>query len=212
MCYTTSEFCAALQFVFASWQLAFWKIFRKEMVPMKKLLSIALALVLCLALCVPAFAATPDLGSFTDKIEEIKASLGDFDTADLDSIKDALSGSGIDLSEIAGLLGGGDFDLGAIKDQVDISAVKDALAKLGIDTSMLGDVDILGMLAGLVGGSGSAATPSDPNKTDNANTNGGSNGAADDVEIPDTGNTGIAAIAALTMAAAAVVVLAKKKH
>ena len=64
---------------------------------MKKLLSIALALVLCLALCVPAFAATPDLGSFTDKIEEIKASLGDFDTAkitealgniDLDSIKD----------------------------------------------------------------------------------------------------------------------------
>lgn len=51
------------------------------MVPMKKLLSIALALVLCLALCVPAFAATPDLGSFTDKIEEIKASLGDFDTA-----------------------------------------------------------------------------------------------------------------------------------
>lgn len=111
---------------------------------------------------------TPDLGSFTDKIEEIKASLGDFDTAkitealgniDLDSIKDALSGSGIDLSEIAGLLGGGDFDLGAIKDQVDISAVKDALAKLGIDTSMLGDVDILGMLAGLVGGSGSAATP-----------------------------------------------------
>ena len=102
------------------------------MVPMKKLLSIALALVLCLALCVPAFAATPDLGSFTDKIEEIKASLGDFDTAkitealgniDLDSIKDALSGSGIDLSEIAGLLGGGDFDLGAIKDQVDISAV-----------------------------------------------------------------------------------------
>lgn len=187
---------------------------------MKKLLSIALALVLCLALCVPAFAATPDLGSFTDKIEEIKASLGDFDTAkitealgniDLDSIKDA-RGSGIDLSEIAGLLGGGDFDLGAIKDQVDISAVKDALAKLGIDTSMLGDVDILGMLAGLVGGSGSAATPSDPNKTDNANTNGGSNGAADDVEIPDTGNTGIAAIAALTMAAAAVVVLAKKKH
>ena len=174
---------------------------------MKKLLSIALALVLCLALCVPAFAATPDLGSFTDKIEEIKASLGDFDTAkitealgniDLDSIKDALSGSGIDLSEIAGLLGGGDFDLGAIKDQVDISAVKDALAKLGIDTSMLGD--------------GSAATPSDPNKTDNANTNGGSNGAADDVEIPDTGNTGIDAIAALTMAAAAVVVLAKKKH
>ena len=188
MCYTTSEFCATLQFVFASWQLAFWKIFRKEMVPMKKLLSIALALVLCLALCVPAFAATPDLGSFTDKIEEIKASLGDFDTAkitealgniDLDSIKDALSGSGIDLSEIAGLLGGGDFDLGAIKDQVDISAVKDALAKLGIDTSMLGDVDILGMLAGLVGGCGIAATPSDPNKTVNANTNGGSNGAAD---------------------------------
>ena len=44
---------------------------------MKKLLSIALALVLCLALCVPAFAATPDLGSFTDKIEEINASLGD---------------------------------------------------------------------------------------------------------------------------------------
>ena len=41
---------------------------------MKKLLSIALAFVLCLALCVPAFAATPDLGSFTDKIEEIKAS------------------------------------------------------------------------------------------------------------------------------------------
>lgn len=188
---------------------------------MKKLLSIALALVLCLALCVPAFAATPDLGSFTDKIEEIKASLGRLrhckNHRSARQYRSGLhqgrpSGSGIDLSEIAGLLGGGDFDLGAIKDQVDISAVKDALAKLGIDTSMLGDVDILGMLAGLVGGSGSAATPSDPNKTDNANTNGGSNGAADDVEIPDTGNTGIAAIAALTMAAAAVVVLAKKKH
>ena len=188
---------------------------------MKKLLSIALALVLCLALCVPAFAATPDLGSFTDKIEEIKASLGDFDTAkitealgnvNLDSIKDALSGSGIDLSAITGLLGGGDFDLDAIKDQVDISAVKEALAKLGIDTSMLGDADILGMLAGLVGGGDSTATPSDPNKNDNANTDDGSNGAADDFEIPDTGDTGIAAIAALTIAGAAVVVLAKKKH
>lgn len=188
---------------------------------MKKILSIALALVLCFALCVPAFAATPDLSAFTDKIEEIKGSLGDFDTSkitdtlsglNLDSIRDALGGSGIDLSTITDMLGSGDFDLDAIKDQIDISAVKDVLAGLGIDTSMLGDMDILGMLAGLVGG-GSDSTPDNANKGDDANSaDDDADDTADDIDIPDTGDTGIAAIAALSLAAAAAVVLAKKKR
>ena len=70
---------------------------------MKKVLSVALALVLCLAMCVPAFAA---------------------DTKDpVDQIADAISGAGIDLGAITDMLSGlGDFDIAPSRAAISISA------------------------------------------------------------------------------------------
>ena len=79
---------------------------------MKKVLSVALALVLCLAMCVPAFAA---------------------DTKDpVDQIADAISGAGIDLGAITDMLSGlGDFDISSITGgDFDIGALTEMLGVL----------------------------------------------------------------------------------
>ena len=101
---------------------------------MKKVLSVALALVLCLAMCVPAFAA---------------------DTKDpVDQIADAISGAGIDLGAITDMLSGlGDFDINSITGgDFDIGALTEMLGGLSdIDISSLKDT-LLGALGGIGGG------------------------------------------------------------
>ena len=101
---------------------------------MKKVLSVALALVLCLAMCVPAFAA---------------------DTKDpVDQIADAISGAGIDLGAITDMLSGlGDFDISSITGgDFDIGALTEMLGGLSdIDISSLKDT-LLGALGGIGGG------------------------------------------------------------
>ena len=106
----------------------------KGMSTMKKVLSVALALVLCLAMCVPAFAA---------------------DTKDpVDQIADAISGAGIDLGAITDMLSGlGDFDISSITGgDFDIGALTEMLGGLSdIDISSLKDT-LLGALGGIGGG------------------------------------------------------------
>ena len=184
---------------------------------MKKVLSVALALVLCLAMCVPAFAA--DTKDPVDQIADAISGAG----IDLGAITDMLSGLGdFDISSITG----GDFDIGALTEMlgglsdIDISSLKDTLlgALGGIGG---GDFDIAGILNGLQDNelaqliaklysiapveketeAPTEAPTEDPTETEPE-------------EIPETGDSsvGIAVLGVISVAAAAAFVCTRKKE
>lgn len=185
---------------------------------MKKVLSVALALVLCLAMCVPAFAA---------------------DTQDpVDQIAGALDGAGIDLSAITeklsslgsfdiGSLTGGDFDISAITDalgglsDLDIASLKDtligALGNIGG-----GDFDIAGILNGLKDNELAqliakiySIAPAEKESTEApTETEPEAPTETEPEEIPDTGDSaiGLAVLGVVSVAAAAAFVCTRKKE
>jgi LPXTG-motif cell wall-anchored protein len=186
---------------------------------MKKVLSVALALVLCLAMCVPAFAADTQ-----DPVDQIAGVL-DRAGIDLSAITEKLSSLG---SFDIGSLTGGDFDISAITDalgslsDLDIASLKDtligALGNIGG-----GDFDIAGILNGLkdnelaqliaklysIGTPEKETTTEAPTETEpEAPTE------TEPEEIPDTGDSaiGLAVLGVVSVAAAAAFVCTRKKE
>lgn len=184
---------------------------------MKKVLSVALALVLCLAMCVPAFAADTK-----DPIDQIAGAL-DGAGIDLSAITDKLSGLGdFDLSAITG----GDFDLSALTDMlgglsdIDISSIKDTLlgALGGIGG---GDFDIAGILEGLKDNELAqliakiySIAPVEKETSTEAPTTTEAPTETEPEEIPETGDSavGIAVLGVVSVAAAAAFVCTRKKE
>lgn len=184
---------------------------------MKKVLSVALALVLCLAMCVPAFAADTK-----DPIDQIAGAL-DGAGIDLSAITDKLSGLGdFDLSAITG----GDFDLSALTDMlgglsdIDISSIKDTLLGTlgGIGG---GDFDIAGILEGLKDNELAqliakiySIAPVEKETSTEAPTTTEAPTETEPEEIPETGDSavGIAVLGVVSVAAAAAFVCTRKKE
>ena len=189
----------------------------KGMSTMKKVLSVALALVLCLAMCVPAFAA--DTKDPVDQIADAISGAG----IDLGAITDMLSGLGdFDISSITG----GDFDIGALTEMlgglsdIDISSLKDTLlgALGGIGG---GDFDIAGILNGLQDNElaqliaklySIAPVEKETEAATEAPTEAPTE--TEPEEIPETGDSsvGIAVLGVISVAAAAAFVCTRKKE
>lgn len=185
---------------------------------MKKVLSIALALVLCLAMCVPAFAADTK-----DPVDQIAGAL-EGAGINLDAITEKLSSLGdFDISSITG----GDFDIGALTEMlgglsdIDISNLKDTLlgALGGIGG---GDFDIAGILNGLkdnelaqlIAKIYSIAPAEKETTTEATTTEEITEAPTEPEEIPETGDSaiGIAVLGVVSVAAAAAFVCARKKE
>lgn len=185
---------------------------------MKKVLSVALALVLCLAMCVPAFAAdTKDpvdqiagalkgAGIDLDAITEKLSSLGNFDIGsltggnfDISSITDALSGlSNFDIASLKdtligalGNIGGGDFDIASILNGLKDNELANLIAKLY-----------------------SIGTPEKETTTEETTTEEITEAPTEPEEIPETGDSaiGIAVLGVVSVAAAAAFVCTRKKE
>lgn len=185
---------------------------------MKKVLSVALALVLCLAMCVPAFAADTK-----DPVDQIAGAL-EGAGIDLNAITEKLSGLGdFDISSITG----GDFDISALTDMlgglsdVDISIIKDtllgALGNIGG-----GDFDIAAILNGLQDNELAqliakiySIAPVEKDSTEApTETETEAPTETEPEEIPETGDSavGIAVLGVVSVAAAAAFVCTRKKE
>ena len=114
---------------------------------MRKLCSVLVALAMCICLCIPAFAADTDsLASLLEGVDV--SSLSD---TELSSILDGLNLEGMNLDSIREAYSGGGVDTGAL------SGITDAISS-GNTSSLSGITDSLGSLTD--GATGSASTDS----------------------------------------------------